>query len=104
MVDILYVVSVLSAFQAAPREINLHQVFHIFAFMIKNPKLTIYFDPRFPYIDPTLFSGSSAEEFREKCQDTMEELPKDMPEPRGKSVTITTFVDALHASDKRTRR
>ena len=27
-----------------------------------------------------------------------------MPEPRGKSVTITEFVDASHASDNRTRR
>ena len=27
-----------------------------------------------------------------------------MPEPRGKSVTITLFVDASHASDNRTRR
>ena len=34
----------------------------------------------------------------------MEELPKDMPEPRGKLVTIDAFVDALYASDKRTRR
>ena len=27
-----------------------------------------------------------------------------MPEPRGKSVNITAFVDSSHASDKRTRR
>ena len=59
-VDILHEVSVLSAFQAAPREGHLHQVFHIFDFMVKNPKLTIYFDPILPNIDPTSFSGSSA--------------------------------------------
>ena len=32
----------------------------------------------------------------------MEELPKDIPEPRGKSVTITESVDESHASDKKT--
>ena len=72
MVDILYVVSVLSAFQAAPREINLHQVFHIFAFIIKNSKATIYFDPRFYNIDPMSFSGSLAETFAEKYLYEME--------------------------------
>ena len=47
--------------------------------MKNNPKLTVYFDPRFPNIDPTSLSGSSAEEFREKYRDLMEELPKYMP-------------------------
>ena len=60
-VDILHEVLVLSAFQVAPREGHLHQVFHIFDFMKKNPKLTIYFDPIFLNIDLTSFSGNSAE-------------------------------------------
>ena len=34
----------------------------------------------------------------------MEESPKSMPEPGGKSVNITAFVDASHASDKREKR
>ena len=54
-------VSALSAFKSAPREGHLHQVFHIFAFMTKDPKLTIYFDPIFLNIDLTSFSGNSAE-------------------------------------------
>ena len=33
----------------------------------------------------------------------MEELPKGIPEPRGKSVTITEYVYVSYASDKRTR-
>ena len=103
-VDMLHEVSVLSDFQSAPREGNLHQVFHIFSFMKNKPKLTTYFDPRLPNIDPTSFSGSSVEEFREKYRYAMEQLPKDIPEPRGKSVSITAFVDASHASDKKTIR
>ena len=71
-VDILHEVLLLSSFQAAPREVNLHQVFHIFYFMKNNPKLTIYFYPRFTNIYITSFSGSSAEEFKEKYRDAME--------------------------------
>ena len=52
-VDILHEVSVLSAFQAAPLEGYLHQVLQILDFMKDNPKLTIYFHPRSPNIDPT---------------------------------------------------
>ena len=65
-VDILHDVSLLSEFQASPREGHLHQVFHIPDFMKKNPKLTIYFDPIFPNIDSTSFLGRSTEEFREQ--------------------------------------
>ena len=82
-VDILHDVLVLSEFQGSPREGNLHQVFHIFASMEKNPKLTIHFDPRFPNIDTTSFSVSLAEELRKQHQDAMEESPKDIPEPIG---------------------
>ena len=34
----------------------------------------------------------------------MEELPKDMPETRGKWVNITAFLYALNAQDNMTRR
>ena len=64
--------------------------------MKKNAKPRIYFDPRFPNIDPTSFLGISAEELREKYLDAMEESPKYIPEPRSKSVTINAFVYALH--------
>ena len=47
----------LSVFQAAPREGHLHQVFHIFAFMKKNPKLTIYLIQDSPIYIPRHFQG-----------------------------------------------
>ena len=64
ILDILHEVLVLSVFQESPREGNLHQIFHIFYFMTNNPKLTMYFDLRFPNIYPTSLSGISAEGFR----------------------------------------
>ena len=103
-VDILHEVSVLSAYQASPREGHLEQILHIFAFLKKNPKLTLYFDPSLPRLDSNMFTGSSPDEFREQYRDAKEELPADMPRPRGRLVVITAFVDASHASDKKTRR
>ena len=44
------------------------------------------------------------EEFKEQYCDTKEEIPKDMPTPRGRFVIITACVDASHAPDKRTRQ
>ena len=69
----------LSTSQAATREGDLHQVFHILAFMKNNPKLKIYFDPRFLNIYSMSFSGSSAEVFREQNRNEIQEIPKDMP-------------------------
>ena len=103
-VDILHEVSVLSAYQASPREGHLDQIYHIFAFLKKKPKLTLYFDPSLPKIDPNTFTGSTSEDFREQYRGAKEELPRDMPRPRGRFVMITAFVDASHASDKKTRR
>ena len=40
----------------------------------------------------------------EMYPDAEEDIPKDMPEPRGKEICITTYVDADHARDKVTRR
>jgi hypothetical protein len=50
-VDILFEVSILSQYQASPREGHLGQVMHIFAFLKKKPKLSIYLDPSLPNID-----------------------------------------------------
>ena len=57
-----------------------------------------------PKIDPNNFIGSSPDEFKEQYRDAKEEVPYNMPEPRGRFVVVTAFVDAAHASDKRTRR
>ena len=43
--------------------------------------------------------------WKEQYPGACEELPKDIPKPpMGKSVTITVFVDADHASESVTRR
>ena len=105
-VDIHTEVSMLSSYQAAPREGHLDQIYHIFAYLKQKPKLTLYFDPGLPNIDPSWSNGDAADAFKETYRDAKEELPPDhmMVEPRGRSVSTTAFVDASHAANKVTRR
>ena len=77
---------------------------HIVTYIKKKPKLTLYFDPEMPNIDQSCFTGDEPEIFRDHYRDAKEESPERMPQPRGRSVKITAFVDASHASDKITRR
>jgi hypothetical protein len=105
-VDILTEVSMLSSYQASPRQGHLEQLYHIFAYLKKKPKLTLYFDPSIPNTDPSWFSGDTAETFKDQYRDAKEELPPAhmLPMARGRSVTMTAFVDASHAANKVTRR
>lgn len=46
---------------------------------------------------------SSINDFKDLYRDAEEQIPKDMPKPRGATVTTTAFVDASHAANKITR-
>ena len=102
-VDILYEVSILSQYQAAPREGHLNQAIRIFAFLEKKPKMTLYMDPRPLNIDLSPFIMDT-DEFKEYYRTAKEELPHDMPQPRGNSVTTSAFSDSSHGANKVTRR
>ncbi len=102
-VDILFEVSILSQYQASPREGHLEQMLHIFAFLRKHPKLTLYLSPELPQMDSGEFR-TKREDFAEIYRDADEQLPHRMPAPRGRCLTITAFVDASHAANKITRR
>jgi hypothetical protein len=102
-VDILLEVSLLSQYQASPREGHLDQLLHIFSFLKKYPKLTLYMSPELPRIDYGDFR-TNKEDFSEIYRDAEELLPHRMPLPRGRSVTTTAFVDASHAANTVTRR
>ena len=79
------------------------EVHHIFAFLRKTYKLTLYFDSSLPDIDETCFKGDSAEVFREQYRDAAEELPPRMPKPRYRQVYTPAFVDASHVANKVSR-
>ena len=102
-VDILTEVSMLSSYQASPRQGHMDQILHIFAFLKRKPKLTLYFDPTLPRLDTSIFRNN-ADEFKDQYRDAVDEEPPRMPQARGRSVKITSFVDASHAANKVTRR
>ena len=102
-VDILHEISLLSQYQASPREGHLEELLRIVAYLKAKPKLTLYMDPEEPTLDYTLFL-SNARTFKEYYRDAHEEMPHRMPKARGRSVTTTAFVDASHGANKRTRR
>ena len=100
-IDIATEVSALSAFQVQPREGHLEACYHIFAYLRKHPHFTMIQHPvdiemnedRFMQQDWTDFYG-----------DISEEIPEDAPEPLGRPMKITAFVDADHAGNLVTRR
>ena len=60
-------------------------------------------DPELPEIDYTIFD-MNVDGFHEQYRDARELIPADAPEPRGRSVSTTGYVDASHAPNKVTRR
>ena len=84
-----------------PRIGHLQQVYHIFGYLKNSPRRRLYYDPDYPQISEKRCNSYDWEDF---YKDAEEEIPMDMPEPRGKEVGIHCFVDASHASDKVTRR
>ena len=46
--DVLLETSLLSQYQASPREVHMVQALHIFAYLKNNTKLTLYYDPGLP--------------------------------------------------------
>ena len=104
-VDILFEVSLLSQYQACPREGHMNQVMRIFAYLKKKDKWSLYMDFR-PWEVKDNQERSNVEDFKLIYRDAKEEFPHQsrMPEPRGMSVETTAYVDASHAANKKTRR
>ena len=94
-------VSLLSSHLALPRVGHLQAVYRIFGYLKQFPKRKLYFDPQRPNICEDRFQKFDWEDF---YQDSHEQIPLNMPSPRGKPMSSYCFVDASHAGDKSTRR
>jgi hypothetical protein len=102
-IDIYLETSLLSQYQANPRFGHLEAVYHIFAYLKKRPDMgRIAYDPKCPEVDERIFHPHA--DWKEFYGDVEEEVPPNMPEPRGHSVTTSAFVDANHAGNVVTRR
>jgi hypothetical protein len=102
-VDILLEISLLSQYQACPREGHMEQAMRILGYLQANPKFSLYLDPRPMNLNHDQVR-SNASEFRAIYRDAEEVKPPRMPKPRGHEVDTSAFVDASHAANRRTRR
>jgi hypothetical protein len=100
-IDILTEVSMLSSFNAMPREGHLDAVLDIFAYLKQHQQAAILFDDAEPRIDERRFKRV---DWASIYGDVQEELPPHMPKPLGAPVKIHCFVDADHAGNLATRR
>jgi hypothetical protein len=103
-IDICLEVSMLSSHLALPREGHLAQTFHVFAYLKKYHNTEMVFDPSDPVIDEASFDKKdwTSSEFGHVAG--TEELPPNMPQPRGFGFVLRAKVDADHAADTVTRR
>ena len=102
--DIYIEVALLSQYLACPREGHLEGIYHIFAYLKRQPVAKIVLDPTTVSLDEDAFHNVDIQSWREFYRDVREELPVKMPEPKGKSVKICRFVDSDHAGNKVTWR
>ena len=103
-VDICLETSMMSSHLALPREGHLQAVFHIFAHLKKYHNAEAVYDPSDPVIDESKFEAKDWASSEFGHLGGKEELPGNMPEPRGMGFVISAKVDADHASDTVTRR
>jgi hypothetical protein len=100
-VDILTPVALLSRFLAAPREGHLDAAFHVFAYLKKYNHRKLVFDDTKPQYDESRFVRP---DWSKNYPGAAEAIPPNMPEPRGRPVEMTCYVDADHAGCHATRR
>jgi hypothetical protein len=98
-IDIALEVSMLSTHLALPRQGHLQAAFHIFAYLSKHYKQSMYINPKYHQWSDTIFPKYDWTDF---YKDAKEEIPDDIPEPLGKPMEITCFEDADHAANKKT--
>ena len=103
-VDICLETSMMSSHLALPREGHLEQVLHMFAHLKKYHNTEMVFDPSEPMIDESLFEAKDWTSTEFGHVQGKEELPSNMPQPRGLGFIVHAKVDADHASDTVTRR
>ena len=107
-VDVQLEVTQLSSFLACPRVGHLHQAFHIFKYLKAKDNSWIPLDPQkldIKFTGPSEESPVLRREMMKRIyQDAQEDIPKNAPEPRGKSAQVNCYVDADHAGNKCTRR
>jgi hypothetical protein len=101
-IDIYYEVAIMSQYSASPRLGHIEAVYHIFLYLTKHDKSRIVFDASSPTLDLT--NQQVYADWRPFYGDLKEEDLHHTPDPLGKSVDISCFVNANHAGNVIMRR
>jgi len=98
-IDICGEVSMMSSYNAAPRSGHLDAVLHMFSYLETHKRSRIVMDDAyFPHEE------LERPDWSQFYPGAKEELPADMPEPLGRPLQQTMFVDASHAANVVTRQ
>ena len=82
----------------------MQQLFQIFAYLKKYHNSEMVYDPSDPVVDASRFEIRDWTSSEFGHLQGKEELPPNMPEPRGTGFVVRAKVDADHASNTTTRR
>jgi hypothetical protein len=99
--DIAYATNSMARFGMAPRKGHMKAMHRLFGYVKAHPNGQIIVDANF--MDWSDYQCDD-HEWDEFYPDATEELPPNMPEPKGKAIRLTVFKDADHAHDIVTRR
>ena len=100
--DVLHPVSLMSRCLAQARIGHMNQVLRTFAHLKGCGKSKIVMDPSRPVVDESRFQKCDWSEHHPDAKELTD--PPDEPEPRGRPVKASCFVDADHAGCRITRR
>ena len=103
-IDICLEVSMMLSHLAMPRKGHLDQVLHIFAYLCKYHNTELVHDLSDPVVEQDVFKQRDWTSSEFGAVQGKEEIPSNMPEPRGLGFIMHMKVDADHASDMMTRR
>ncbi len=85
-IDILMPVSILSRYLVSARQGHLEQTFHIFAYLKTHSRSTMVFDDTMPTYRSKRFVKCNWSEFYPNATHA---IPTNMPQPRGKEVSMS---------------
>ena len=95
-------VRVLLQYQCSPREVHLVAVYRIFWYLKCNVKKAvglIVFDIDIPYISQGLFIAYDQQIWKQFYLEAEESITSNAPEPKGKPVKVSLYIDANHAGN-----
>jgi hypothetical protein len=98
-IDLTGATSMMASYTAAPLTGHLVALFHMFSYLKCHDRSKLVFDDSYVQVN-----DEQDYDWKGFYPNVTEEIPTNIPKPRGKAMQMTVFVDADHAGDVLTRR